>query len=59
MSVAARRSIEKALQELADLEPSHTLDHVEMYLKDALIWMRDEPKHEAREPHPNTMIGRP
>lgn len=55
---AARRLIEKALDELDDLESTHSRDHVEMYLRDALIWMRDEPKHEARRPHPLTMAGR-
>ena len=55
---AARRYIEKALKELEDLEPTHSRDHVELYLRDARIWMRDEPKHEARKPHPATMAGR-
>lgn len=55
---AARRYVEKALKELEDLEPTHSRDHVEMYLRDALIWMRDEPKPAARQPHPATMAGR-
>lgn len=59
MSSASRRLIKKALKELDDLEPTHARDHVEMYLRDALIWLSDEPKHTARPAHPSTMIGRP